>query len=202
MMELIKIPLSSIEDNPWNPNKMTGLKYDSLVQAISKDKRLRQPLLVRQIEKVPWPKYQIVDGEHRAKAARQAKLEEVDCVVIDLTEQEAKAATIAMNNIKGKFDDLPLAALLAELKSTLNTDELKELTAFNERELAYYLKLLETPRDYSEDIQISNEVLVTLNFLVTPDQQEIIENKLHEINPTDSTDALVKLCRETTAQST
>lgn len=187
------IPLSQIEANPWNPNRMTGLKYDSLVQAISKEKRLRQPLLVRK----KGERFEIIDGAHRAQGARQAKLEEVDCVVIEMSEQEAKAATIAMNNIKGKFDDLPLAALLAELKNSLNTDELKALTAFNERELAYYLKLLEAPRDYSEDIKISNEILVTINFLVTPDQQSLIEETLSKINAIDKTSALVELCRGT-----
>ena len=190
-MEILDLPTSEIEPNPWNPNKLTGLKYESLVKAIKKDGRLRQPLLVRTGDN---EHYQIVDGEHRWRAAKQCGLKTVDCVVIELDDEQAKTTTIAMNNIKGRFDDLPLAALLAELNNLYGVEKLKELVAFNERELAYYFRLLETPKDFTGDIVETSEVLVTINFLVTAEQEELITKKLNELNPEDKSRALVALC--------
>ena len=64
---------------------------------------MRQPILVR--PKVLTPsnevaQYEIIDGFHRFKATKDAGNTEIDCVVIDATDEQAKMITLAMNKIK------------------------------------------------------------------------------------------------------
>ena len=191
-MKIKEIQVSKLKENSWNPNKLTGLKFDALVSQVKKY-GMRQPLLVRKKAKF----YEIIDGEHRFKASKQAGLKSVSCVVVDLNDKEAKAATIAMNNIKGKFDDLPLATLIAELNKGSELKELEELLAFNERELQYYLKLLESPEDLSKSIEVTEDPLITLTFLVSPQDEAVVNDALVMIDGAESkSEALVLLCRQ------
>jgi DNA modification methylase len=58
---------------------------------------------------------EIIDGEHRWRAAQEAGLKEIRVLVIDCTDEEARARTVAMNQIHGEPDPERQAALLAEL---------------------------------------------------------------------------------------
>ena len=47
MAELKKIPVNQLRENSYNPNKLTGFKYDALVKQIAQEKEVIQPILVR-----------------------------------------------------------------------------------------------------------------------------------------------------------
>ena len=101
-----------------------------------------------------------------------------------------------MNNIRGKPDDLLLADVLRSLSESYSTDQLKELVAFNEREIAYYLKLLEAPVDFTSAIELKNELPITLTFIVSEKEASVVNDALERINPENKSKALVKLCLE------
>ena len=108
-MKIEKIDVGKIQENDWNPNVMPKEKFEILVKHIQKSGCV-QPILIRPIQSSnPFIEFEIVDGAHRFRASRKAGLNEIDCVIMDLSESQAKSFTISMNNLRGKFDEMGLA---------------------------------------------------------------------------------------------
>jgi DNA modification methylase/ParB-like chromosome segregation protein Spo0J len=113
MPRLVRISPDAVRPNPWNPNVVPAHRLDALVRTARHDGSLLSVPLVR-----PHPDgqgYEILDGQHRWEAARQAGLAEISVLVIDATDEEARARTVAMNQIRGEPDPEKQAALLGEL---------------------------------------------------------------------------------------
>lgn len=144
---IIHVPLTDIIDPDENPNVMEPEQYELLVRAITKAGFL-QPILVR--EPLPgelpadqeaaarlgsgrW--YRIVDGYHRARAAREAGLMEVPCVVISVSEAEASILQIGMNRMRGELDLASVAKIVGALHEEGWTMPDLTLTGFSEGEV-------------------------------------------------------------------
>jgi ParB family chromosome partitioning protein len=210
-MEIKKIAIGKIVANNWNPNIMSEKKFASLVSHIAK-KGMVQPILVRPhkavkrelnefekqvLDKVPSPEFEIIDGEHRFKAAKQAGLTEIDCVVIELDDAHAMMTTIAMNNIKGYMQDLPLAGIIDQLnKQGIDIQKLSEEMAYEEREIKNYLRLLEAPTDFSGMVEHPEDRPITLTFVVWPAQEKVISEALSKTGIDSKANALSVICKK------
>ena len=165
-----------IEQNEWNPNSMEQHKFDALVNSI-KDRGFKQPLLVREAKSEDGtPLYQIIDGEHRWKAAIEAKVSEIPVVVVESDEIESKLDTIAMNNLRGEMMSVGLAELIVEIKNEKGLEYLKKYSGFMESQLVDYEKLLIPPdlnADYSSDVKKDGdaEVPVDVSILLFKDSK-------------------------------
>jgi ParB-like chromosome segregation protein Spo0J len=133
--ELHNLRLEELCEPRRNPNSMSKEDFDNLARAMLYVGNV-QPVLVRRVEGRTTP-YEIVDGVHRARAVRSLlssdpiadKGEEalrqqfaslyardaMPCVVVDLTDDEARATQIAMNRLRGKLDLGSVAKTLEEL---------------------------------------------------------------------------------------
>jgi ParB/RepB/Spo0J family partition protein len=206
-MELKKIELRKLKENLWNPNFMQDKEFAALVSQIKRF-GMRQPILVRPcmvnkqesdfekqvLEDIPFPEYEIIDGAHRVRASVEAGLTEIDCVVVELSDSQAKTATIAMNKLKGQMDDLSLAKLLEALKEELGKENLSELSGIPEREINVLLKFLELPEDLSKLAETTSDLEQTLTFVLTKKQADFIESVLAKIDAKNKSFALWKLC--------
>jgi len=114
-MELKKVRTEELRPNEYNPNKMSGAKYEVMKSNIAEEGML-QPLLVNE-------DMTIIDGYHRWKACKELGIEEVWAVIISDGEERAKLKTLAMNKIRGKNNPVLFADLL---KSLLEQDEFDE----------------------------------------------------------------------------
>jgi hypothetical protein len=137
--EIVVLPCSEIQENAWNPNVMQD---DRMAQLVANVKRVGfvQPILVRPNVGDGRP-YEIVDGEHRFRAARAAGLEFVPCVIRDVDDAEAKAQTIALNQLRGEMDPAQLAAIVREIDEA--GIDLAEFSGFTADELGALDQLLE-----------------------------------------------------------
>lgn len=122
-----------------NPNSMDAQQLEMLGHAIKKVGFL-QPALVRQL---PAGRYEIIDGHHRIKAARELGYTDIPCVVLDNSDDaKAVALRIGMNRLRG---ELNLAAVARELDKLVEagwgTDDLG-LTGFNPDEVEDLLESL------------------------------------------------------------
>lgn len=97
-MNLIMIKVSETKQSPTNTKGRTeGKEFDELVASI-KEKGVLQPVLARPMvgsEKIG--KYEVVAGNRRLAAAREAGLEEIPAQLIDMTDAEAMEAQIVEN---------------------------------------------------------------------------------------------------------
>src|SRR5262249_6051353 len=87
------LPTDQLRPNDYNPNQMTEQEFAELVAEVRHLGRLPKPVVVR----AAGDGYQIVDGEHGWRAARQCGLSEVPCEVLDADDFEAMRQTYKRN---------------------------------------------------------------------------------------------------------
>ena len=89
-----------LRDADENPNKMEPEQLSMLAEAIRR-KGFLQPILVRRVE----GQYEIIDGHHRTRAAREVGLTEIPCLVAtNCSDEDAAALRIGMNRFRGELD--------------------------------------------------------------------------------------------------
>lgn len=71
------------------------------------------------VEPVIWNKTtgRVVGGHQRLKVLIDMGMTEVDCVVVELSEEKEKALNVALNKISGEWDNDKLALLIADRKA-------------------------------------------------------------------------------------
>lgn len=120
MSNLALIPLKDLVPNHWNPNQMDDMTFRALGESIEEFGSDLSPLLVRPL----GDKYQIIDGEHRFRWAKERKEKAFPCVVKELSDTQAKRLTQIMNRTRGKDDPSLLKELIDSLLSQIPPDEI------------------------------------------------------------------------------
>ncbi len=148
-MQVIKIPITQIVCNEWNPNVMSPKQRQALNESLEEFGDIL-PLVVRKVD----DNYQIVDGQHRFESLQN--LPEVDCVVIDVSDTQAMRLTQILNRTRGEDDPERLAELLETLSSQISIEELIHgMPIDSEAEFNELLEGLQAglPQDEDEDLE-------------------------------------------------
>jgi ParB/RepB/Spo0J family partition protein len=96
----MKLDISLIEPNHWNPNVMKEVDFEKLRREIAFTKSNQgYPIIVRKHPSLDGM-YEIVDGEHRRKAMKELGIKEVWADVQILTDKEARLKTIKSNKFR------------------------------------------------------------------------------------------------------
>lgn len=127
-MEITKKNVSELLPSDYNPRK--DLKpgdpeYEKLKRSIEQ---------FGYVDPVIWNKHtgRVVGGHQRLKVLKDMGITDLECVVVDLTEEKEKALNIALNKISGDWDKEKLALLITDLQGT---DLDVSLTGFDAAEL-------------------------------------------------------------------
>lgn len=88
------IKIDSIKPNPYQPRK--NFKMQSLGELCESIKQygVLQPINVRQISK---GKYELVSGERRLRAARQANLKKIPCIIVNVDDNNSAVMALIEN---------------------------------------------------------------------------------------------------------
>jgi len=106
------VPVSKVEPNPWNPNVQTKEIFEKEKQSITKH-GFFDPVTLRPLGR---GKFQIIDGEHRWRAAKELGLAEIPYVDMGkLTDDVAMELTLLANDLRGQSDAMRLAVLVKRL---------------------------------------------------------------------------------------
>lgn len=115
------VAVEDLVPNPWNPNHMDSFMFDKAIASI-KTFGFIDPIIVRP---GAADKYQIIDGEHRWKAAQQMGLTKVPIWDIGpIDDDAAKQLTIVLNETRGQVDESKLSDLLKDLLTNTPSAEL------------------------------------------------------------------------------
>ncbi len=111
-MQIEKIEISKLMPAEYNPRKDLkpgDAEYEKLKRSIEQ---------FGYVEPVIWNKTtgRVVGGHQRLKVLIDSGLNEVDCVVIELSEEKEKALNIALNKISGEWNTDKLALLITDLQ--------------------------------------------------------------------------------------
>jgi len=135
------VAITLLQPNPWNPNKQDP-------ETFRKEKVSLQrfgfvvPIIVR-----PVPgskKFEIIDGEHRWKAAVELHMEFVPIFNIGpIPDHEAKQLTIVLNELRGKPDEEKLGNVLKDLLASDTLERLTEVLPYTKERFGEIAKLPE-----------------------------------------------------------
>ena len=128
--------------NPRKDLKPGDAEYEKLKRSIEQ---------FGYVEPVIWNKTtgRVVGGHQRLKVLIDMGMTEVDCVVVELTEDKEKALNIALNKISGEWDKDKLALLIADLQGA---DFDVSLTGFEPAELDDLLNIGADAKDDDFDV--------------------------------------------------
>lgn len=131
------VPLDRIHPNPWNPNVMDDVTKTATRDSIAMFGFIDHPH-VRAHPELDGH-YQLLDGEHRIREARELEYDTIPVIVLDVDTPTAMKLTIVLNQ-KGTNDDVRLGALLGELQQHGGEDWTKAL-AFDPSALQHLIEL-------------------------------------------------------------
>lgn len=123
------VPTDSIKPNAYNPNRHTQGSYDLLLRSIRED-GFTQPILVHAQSR------EIVDGEHRWRAALELKLPTIPVILVEMTPEQMRIATIRHNRARGAEDFDAMAGLMHELRDLGALLEAQTALQMSDAELA------------------------------------------------------------------
>lgn len=147
--ELRELPVSLIKPNPSQPRTQFEPEALSALAASIEASGVVQPLLVRPL---PDGSYELVAGERRWRAARQAGIEKVPAVVRDQAEAERLQAALIENMVREDLNPVEearaCAALVEEL--SLTKEELAKRVGRSRPAVSNLIRLLELPDEALE----------------------------------------------------
>ena len=96
-MQVVDLPLQNLSPAPWNANVMDGEDQRRLQVSLERY-GLVQNLVVRPIGN---ERYEVLAGNQRLNALREARVDRVPCVVIELDDAQARLLAQALNRARG-----------------------------------------------------------------------------------------------------
>ena len=150
-MEIIKKNVSELLPADYNPRK--DLKpgdpeYEKLKRSIEQ---------FGYVDPVIWNKKtgRVVGGHQRLKVLKDCGVTDLECVVVDLSEEKEKALNIALNKISGDWDKDKLALLITDLQGT---DLDVSLIGFDDAELDVLFRSSRQEGVVEDDFDIDDEL--------------------------------------------
>ncbi|TDT71542.1 DNA modification methylase [Hypnocyclicus thermotrophus] len=142
------VDLLPADYNPRKDLKPGDAEYEKLKRSIEQ---------FGYVEPVIWNKAtgRVVGGHQRLKVLIDMGITEVECVVIEMSDEKEKALNIALNKISGDWDKDKLAILISDLQGT---DFDVSLTGFEPEELDDLFK--DTLKDgiHDDDFDVDEEL--------------------------------------------
>jgi ParB family chromosome partitioning protein len=202
-VKISEIPLCQLKEAPWNANKMDVAMLSHLQESISRY-GIVENLVVRKLQDET---FEVISGNQRLNALREAGYQEAPCQVVDLNDTHARLLAQALNHIQGQ-DDLGLRAeLLRHVLAELPEKEVLAILPETAVSLQGLISLgTETIANYLQNKQIAQAArLKHLQFQLTPSQLDLVEEAITKIlssfqeagadNPNIRGNALYLLCK-------
>ncbi len=147
-MTIVYVPVDSVKPNTYNPNRQDDREFELLKQSMRED-GFTAPIVVQEDTK------EIVDGEHRWRAARDIGITEIPVVFTSMTLEQMRISTLRHNRAVGS-EDVDLATdLLRDLRELGALDWAQEALGINDADLQKLLDDVKAPdalagEEYSE----------------------------------------------------
>ncbi|QWU17378.1 ParB/RepB/Spo0J family partition protein [Paenibacillus sophorae] len=172
-MRVQTIPIQQLRSNGWNPNEMDDHRYRSLVASVKKHGVL-QPILIR-------ADMTIIKGEKRWRAAKEADLAEMVCVIVESSQEESKLLTISLSNLRGRTNEELLASLLEELSGSYTLEEIALETGYLQIDLEGYLSGLQQPSD--DNVFVEEDNFDVQHALLAIEEPETQRGDIWQLGP-------------------
>lgn len=179
------LPVGTLVPNPNQPRRDFDQEaLNGLAESI-KNQGILQPILVRPVAGSKPPRYEIIAGERRWRAAQLVGLAEVPIIIRELSDQETLAVALIENLQREDLSPLEEALGMQELKDEfgLSQEELASTLGKSRSAIANILRLLNlSPRaqDALRSGAISAGHARSILSLGSPSEQESLLSRIIE----------------------
>jgi len=192
-MEIQNMKVSDLKYAPYNPRKIDDKELAKLKRSISE---------FGYVEPIVWNQRTgfVVGGNQRLKALRELGIEEVDVVVVDLSDDKERALNVALNKISGEWDFPKLKDLLTDIDTGdfdieltgFDLDEIGELIAFDKEpeedgfDVDAAIEEIEEPKTKRGDIYLlGKHRLMCGDSTIKEDVEKLMDGKKADMVFTD-----------------
>ncbi len=148
---LVEVAIDQIEVNPYQPRKVFDFTALDELAASIKASGVIQPIIVRRV----GSNYQLIAGERRWRAARQAGLDRIPAIVREATDAQSIELALVENLLREDLNPIEAAQayqkLLAEFDWT--QEELAQRIGKDRTSIANSLRLLRLPEEIQTDLR-------------------------------------------------
>lgn len=179
--EVVKIKLSELRSNPYQPRKVFDEDALEELAASIKEYGVFQPIIVKKSIKG----YEIIAGERRVKASLMAGLTEIPAIVRDFNDTQMMEIALLENLQRENLTAIEEATAYKKLQDTLNLtqEQLAKRLGKSRSHITNMLGLLSLPDNIQKDIndkKISMAHARVLSKLDDKKQQKELEEKVVE----------------------
>ncbi|UCE17435.1 MAG: ParB/RepB/Spo0J family partition protein [Gemmatimonadota bacterium] len=180
--QLIQVELARIKPNPYQPREeMDDANLEDLKRSIT-EKGVLQPLILRQAE----DGFELIAGERRYRAAKEARLETVPAIVMDVTSPEEMLELSLVENIQREdlnaIDQAKAYQRLME-EYALTQDQVAQKVGKNRSTVANFLRLLQLPVSVQEKLKTGSLTMGHARALLAlekeSDQESLSDKIVH-----------------------
>src|SRR2546428_4875123 len=149
---LTEIPVDQIDANPRQPRKaFDPTSLDELARSL-KSAGMIQPVVVR---RMPEGRWQLIAGERRWRAARQAGLERIPALVREATDAESLELALVENLLREDLNPMEEAEAYQQILTEFGwtQEELAQRVGRDRSTIANCLRLLKLPLSIQDDLR-------------------------------------------------
>lgn len=168
-----QVPVDLIETNPFQPRRdFDPAELDALKRSLQTH-GLLQPIVVRPTDRG----YQVIAGERRLRAAKDAGWKEIPVRIVDFNDQQTFEAALVENLQRSDLNPIEKALGFRDYLQQygLTQEELAQRVGLDRATISNFLRLLELPPEVQDAVragQISNGHARALLSLDDPERQK------------------------------
>ena len=147
-----RVPVESIERNPYQPRKAFDSDELASLSASIRTHGVLQPLVVRQVGE----RYQLVAGERRLRAAREAGLQSVPVTVVDFYDQQILEAALVENIQRSDLNPIEKAQGFKDYltRYRMTHEQLAARLGLGRATITNLVALLELPAELQDAVRV------------------------------------------------
>src|SRR5881397_3303121 len=148
---LVEVPIDQIEVNPHQPRKVFDFTALDELAASIRSSGVIQPIIVRRFAGA----YQLIAGERRWRAARQAGLDRIPAVVREATDSESLELALVENLLREDLNPMEEAEAYQQILGEFGwtQEQLAQRVGRDRSTIANSLRLLKLPLSIQDDLR-------------------------------------------------
>jgi ParB family chromosome partitioning protein len=173
-----EIPIADIDPNPDQPRRaFEPAALDALAESIRVHGVL-QPVVVRRA----GDRYELVVGERRWRASKQAGLASIPAVVLEIDPRDRLEVALVENVQRRDLNPIELAVAFRALAETGATqEEIGQRVGMDRSSIANHLRLLELSREIQTDVEEGRVTIghaKALLAVTSPDRRRLLRDRI------------------------
>ncbi len=190
-LNYLDVVIDTLKPNRWNPNTESDFIYGKVKKSIEEFKFV-DPITAREL---PQGIYEIIDGEHRWRAAKDLGYKNIPIVNLGKIDDATAQQLTIMLGMRGEDDTSKLVELLKELNDTIGHDRMIDILPYNEFDITSLLELANV--QFTEDAESAEEKAkkekesaeedddwVTMFFRIPKTVVDVVESEIDRIGST------------------